>query len=282
MYVPQEIRGLQSRISACYAYRRSLEDSKRQHPTYAEVCKFDWRFRFKPSAGEHWTSMDPFYTENDHKACKVARTVVRRFTPCGHMTSGCVSDALPPPWGDAVDIDNFRWTAEERVGFKGELIKRVKVNEYPSYLTSRHPVNWGFIMQSCWVLWTSFPMPAMGADTLLDNDLLNVSVDDQISEVRWYNFGSLVEMAFYGNDEQFVGLDSESERSGVASAVEDEGPALRAPEDGKIQDSAPNGDAARASRSRNHSQVSQVDEEDGKDNSATCDRKRQRREGPRL
>jgi hypothetical protein len=44
---------------------------------------------------------------------------------------------------------------------KGSLIRAyISGREVPTYRVSRHPENWGFIMQSCWVMYTSWPMPS--------------------------------------------------------------------------------------------------------------------------
>ncbi len=42
-------------------------------------------------------------------------------------------------------------------------------------------------MQSCWALYTSFEMPPKGADPLLEEAGLMVTVDEQMAEVRRYN-----------------------------------------------------------------------------------------------
>merc|ERR1712154_22306 len=62
--------------------------------------------------------------------------------------------------------------------FGGTFYKRdmygdaVQVNDYPGSYISRHPTNWGFVMQSCWTIYTSFPMPLMNTmdDILINND----------------------------------------------------------------------------------------------------------------
>ena len=45
----------------------------------------------------------------------------------------------------------------------------VNGNRVPPYLISRHPRNWGWIMQSCWVAYFSFPMPPQGHEAALDD-----------------------------------------------------------------------------------------------------------------
>eukprot|EP00471_Norrisiella_sphaerica_P006383 CAMPEP_0184482996 /NCGR_PEP_ID=MMETSP0113_2-20130426/4599_1 /TAXON_ID=91329 /ORGANISM="Norrisiella sphaerica, Strain BC52" /LENGTH=324 /DNA_ID=CAMNT_0026863095 /DNA_START=180 /DNA_END=1154 /DNA_ORIENTATION=- len=166
------------------AYENSILDSRRQHPTRDELLQFEWRFRFKESAGTHWMQIDPYWA-HDHKGSKFASTIVRKFDPNGTLRRLDNFEALR---SFSEYNNDFKWAVKE-TSSDGKLIKRIQVNHFPSYVSSRHPKNWGFIMQSCWVLWTSFPMPARGQDELLDDNHLAVNVDDQMEEVHRYNFG---------------------------------------------------------------------------------------------
>eukprot|EP00472_Partenskyella_glossopodia_P014556 CAMPEP_0197519682 /NCGR_PEP_ID=MMETSP1318-20131121/4955_1 /TAXON_ID=552666 /ORGANISM="Partenskyella glossopodia, Strain RCC365" /LENGTH=169 /DNA_ID=CAMNT_0043070811 /DNA_START=381 /DNA_END=890 /DNA_ORIENTATION=- len=85
--------------------------------------------------------------------------------------------------------DDFKWHVRE-TSEDHKLIRRIQVNQFPSYISSRHPENWGFIMESCWVLWTSFPMPLRGLDKYLEDRSLSVKVNDQLEEVHSYNFNN--------------------------------------------------------------------------------------------
>ncbi|CAN0451943.1 unnamed protein product, partial [Discosporangium mesarthrocarpum] len=57
--------------------------------------------------------------------------------------------------------------------------------EVPTYIVSRHPSNWGFIMESCWTLYTSWKMPPREGPecdrALLDGNL-RVTMEDQWEE----------------------------------------------------------------------------------------------------
>ena len=57
--------------------------------------------------------------------------------------------------------------------------------DVPTLKVARHPVHKGFMMESCWALYTAFPMPAPGEG--LDDDDLSVSVEDQVDEVDEWN-----------------------------------------------------------------------------------------------
>ena len=57
--------------------------------------------------------------------------------------------------------------------------------DVPTLRVARHPVHKGFMMESCWALYTAFPMPAPGQG--LDDDDLSVSVEDQVDEVDEWN-----------------------------------------------------------------------------------------------
>lgn len=57
----------------------------------------------------------------------------------------------------------------------------------PTYIVSRHPSNWGFLLESCWTVYTSWEMPPKegpGCDKSLLDDELTVTMDDQWEEVR--------------------------------------------------------------------------------------------------
>ena len=65
----------------------------------------------------------------------------------------------------------------------------VTMNGHPSYTVRRHPKHWGVYLESCWCVWTAFPMAPPGADLLMEDEALRVSTDDprQRAEVAHYN-----------------------------------------------------------------------------------------------
>ncbi|CAN0365081.1 unnamed protein product, partial [Ectocarpus fasciculatus] len=61
--------------------------------------------------------------------------------------------------------------------------------EVPTYIVSRHRSNWGFLLESCWTVYTSWEMPPRegpDCDQSLLDDKLTVTMDDQWEEVRVY------------------------------------------------------------------------------------------------
>mmetsp|Transcript_41706 Transcript_41706/g.65110 ORF Transcript_41706/g.65110 Transcript_41706/m.65110 type:complete len:192 (+) Transcript_41706:705-1280(+) len=88
----------------------------------------------------------------------------------------------------------WRWgNAQRREPGAGSPCSSVRVtvsgSDVPSYVISRHPVNNGFLMQSCWVLLTSFKMPKQGGDPLIEDEALQVRYEDQSAEALQYNIG---------------------------------------------------------------------------------------------
>lgn len=59
----------------------------------------------------------------------------------------------------------------------------------PTYIVSRHASNWGFLLESCWTVYTSWEMPPRDGpdcDRSLLDDELTVTMDDQWEEVRLF------------------------------------------------------------------------------------------------
>ncbi|CAM9537183.1 unnamed protein product [Sphacelaria rigidula] len=80
-----------------------------------------------------------------------------------------------------------------RTGPSGSFL-RVSIGgrEVPTYIVSRHPSNWGFLLESCWTLYTSWEMPPKdgpGSDRSLLDDKLKVTMDDQWEEAMSFNTG---------------------------------------------------------------------------------------------
>lgn len=68
------------------------------------------------------------------------------------------------------------------------LVLSVNGIQVPKYHLSRSPTgNWGFIFESCWAVYTSFPLPKKGECLLLEDENLNMTVNKQYLEVKSYN-----------------------------------------------------------------------------------------------
>ncbi|CAB1118684.1 unnamed protein product [Ectocarpus sp. CCAP 1310/34] len=177
VFVPESSRAMRAKEG----YIASLRDSKRTWLDAEELTSFSWWFRFKQQAGEAWTSQDPWY--RNEKAPKVDfkpdHTVLRH----GDMS-------LPP-------AANINWRFVERTGRRtgptGSFL-RVSIGgrEVPTYIVSRHRSNWGFLLESCWTVYTSWEMPPRegpDCDQSLLDDKLTVTMDDQWEEAMSFNTG---------------------------------------------------------------------------------------------
>jgi len=73
---------------------------------------------------------------------------------------------------------------------KGQLLRlQVEDRCVPAYHISRHAPTWGWVMQSCWGFYTSFPMPERGADPSLEDDAQSIDVQLQRREAFGFNAG---------------------------------------------------------------------------------------------
>eukprot|EP00299_Pterocystis_sp_00344_P010890 c4984_g1_i1.p1 GENE.c4984_g1_i1~~c4984_g1_i1.p1 ORF type:complete len:196 (+),score=21.68 c4984_g1_i1:207-794(+) len=167
VYLPPSAVELFNKGLTKEAFKYALLDSKRTTITPEELCSFDWYFRFKYLAGEHWIANDPFWRGKD--------AVRAKFETNGVLRRYCTDDSLLP-FRDTEITWKFITRVVGTSPDPGQFI-RVSVNGFrvPAYVVSRH-TNWGFIMQSCWVVYTSFYMPRPGVCPELDDDTLNQSL----------------------------------------------------------------------------------------------------------
>ena len=178
--MPQEAKDLLALGEARRAYVVSIEDSKRQRLTTEELTSYTWFHRMKASAGPGWLESDPYWLGKQSNQ--------RRFTENGDMA--CVTPSDPDA---GVEIRQWRWVSSGggRSGSKqGSLIRHsVNGRDRPTQMISRHPRNWGWVMQNCWSITCSFPLPLQGDDPDLDDDNLAVTVDSQQAEAMVFNLG---------------------------------------------------------------------------------------------
>ena len=74
-------------------------------------------------------------------------------------------------------------------GHPGHFVRtRHGSREVPTKVVSRH-VNWGWIMDACWSVSTSFPLPRHGVDESLEDNALPMTVQTQREEAMAYNYG---------------------------------------------------------------------------------------------
>lgn len=90
-----------------------------------------------------------------------------------------------------------RWHfVPETCGRQGPVGSFVRLSRddrsYPTHVVTRWPSNWGFILNQCWSLATSFPMPRRGDVPELDDEsdlCTQVHVHNCMDEVWLYQHG---------------------------------------------------------------------------------------------
>ena len=191
VHVAAEAVALRSTGDPRGALRQSLADAQRTDLTDEELTSFEWRFRFKEQAGPQWQQFDPYWTTGEPTRAQFMPATI--YDMDGHGTvrmSGfeAIEDFYIQWWWPVLNQGPVQNT-QLRDSF-GVRTLQVSVNgsRVPRYLISRHE-NWGWIMQSCWVVYLSFPMPKPGVDPSLDDRSLLVDVDMQRREAAVYNMG---------------------------------------------------------------------------------------------
>ena len=129
-------------------YFTFLQDSRRTWFHDAEeLGSLHFHFRYKAVVGPQITDLDPSHTGEGFP-------MYRRFYPNGLMSiypdeeadlhPYAVGTAGPDPFG--AEVDHLRWK------FGGQKVQHVKVGHYPPLRIARHPEDWGFILESDWMV----------------------------------------------------------------------------------------------------------------------------------
>ena len=192
VYVPSKLK--ESRRPASETLKDLLIDEKRTALRLEELTGLEWRFRFKRAAGSSWMAVDPYW-------CDKPATIVKFFDDGKTQRKSLRSDdlAITWRWGDSQSSRPASGTPCDRVR------ANVDGQDVPTYLVSRHPRHRGFLMQSCWALYTAFPMPRPGEDPLLDDDALEVGFETQAREALAYNRAQIGD-SLQGEDDDDYGL----------------------------------------------------------------------------
>jgi hypothetical protein len=154
-----------------------------------------WYFRFKESAGSAWTSLDPWYSglqarkmvflrdgtiwdllpsatleklggdeDQPHKPGSSFRLIPAFFdTLAAHARDPAQNHhqnvTIPPR-------DGMKWRfilqpMDQPVRPRGAFVRiNVRGRDVPTYIVQRSPTqNWGFVMENCWGVFASFPLP---------------------------------------------------------------------------------------------------------------------------
>lgn len=221
-----------------------------------------WYFRFKESAGSTWTSLDPWYS--GLQARKMV--FLRDGTVCDLLASATLeklggdedqphkpgsSFRLIPAFFDALAAharepaqnhhqnvtipprDGMKWRfilqpMDQPVRPRGAFVRiNVGGRDVPTYIVQRSPTqNWGFVMENCWGVFASFPLPLRQSSerhrpARIRTQLTNAGV------ARWLNADviesdndddDLSEAAMHGDD---AGVDVDMDTAIDASLLED-------------------------------------------------------------
>ncbi|CEM00895.1 unnamed protein product [Vitrella brassicaformis CCMP3155] len=190
-FVAERFRQTPSKAS----YRGSLADKHRDTITRGELCSLTWHFRFKRDAGEEWTDADPYW---------------KRGSPMqwSFRTDGKMERADDHPELRANESEVRRWKfTRVSCGARGPKGRFVKVGRFPAYVVSR-TANWGWLMESCWVVLYSFPIsPYSQLPNEYRDEGLKVDTDLQWAEAFLYNNALNVPLRYLLQD----GADSEYE-----------------------------------------------------------------------
>eukprot|EP01084_Bolivina_argentea_P290846 499719_1 len=195
---PEKDINITQQCNTLKAYHDSFLDQKRTVITIDELCNIVWYFRFKQSAGTDWIENDPFWQSDSSDSADENKTddkyyISTKFNPAKCIKIQFKRDGTSIRHGKFKNFRNtnmnFTWRFTGSHCKEMEYGNAIQVNNFPSYYISRHPYNWGWIMQSCWVIYSSFPLPPPGSkeDKIINNDLTSI----QYSEMMSFNiFGS--------------------------------------------------------------------------------------------
>lgn len=145
-----------------YKYFLSLQDSKRTDLTTQELCRFCWGFRFKKSAGNEWTELDPYWSSLTRQEGGSFCIMKRKFNLDGSMTNPSVLPDLMDEFSAVVGL-RLRWKfTKSRKSSRNGTVRRGKflqVNRWPSSGIERTE-DWGWLMHNQWVAY-AYPSSIM-------------------------------------------------------------------------------------------------------------------------
>lgn len=150
-------------------YLHTLRDSRRTNLREDELCNYRWAFRFKESAGEFWTSMDPYWSSH-RKTC-----MERCFQSRDIGVPIIYNPGKPDPLDVFKDENNMtiKWRlTKSRRGSDG-VIRRgtfLKLNNWPSSGIERGH-NWCWIIQNQWAAYVFPSSNLAGLHEYLERDV---------------------------------------------------------------------------------------------------------------
>lgn len=143
-----------------FALRIAYIDRTRNCITEEELCSFDWNIRVKSNGAlASLVPNDPWWDSS--YPVGIPTTTIIKFTKDSMVTFEMHG---PSPFQDML-VNNNRTSY---------YIQSAGTSIYLSFgvqeLVARHPINWGFILQSSGSVWSSFIMPKCYSDPYLDDD----------------------------------------------------------------------------------------------------------------
>jgi hypothetical protein len=155
------------------AYRMSVLDARDRDYVKREELIFDpssqkgtiWSFRFKESAGPDWTTWDPWYSGQPcRKMVFLEDGTVKEFCPEDPNNLETPQFSRRGTLMDPPVIMSWRFLTrplDMPARPIGSYVRfSVGGRDVPTYCVRRSPTkNWGFIMESCWGVYSSFELP---------------------------------------------------------------------------------------------------------------------------
>eukprot|EP00475_Leptophrys_vorax_P024635 TRINITY_DN34033_c0_g1_i1.p1 TRINITY_DN34033_c0_g1~~TRINITY_DN34033_c0_g1_i1.p1 ORF type:complete len:228 (+),score=48.15 TRINITY_DN34033_c0_g1_i1:70-753(+) len=144
VYVPVQFENIRKQGQPRRALMLSVQDSSRFSIAPSELCVLNWDCRFiKALWLEKVVWRISFDLEGDATCWNV------------RQSDRNPESALKMPWNYS-DIPGSKMHSWIRVG------------DFRHHEVRRHPKNWGFILQGCFVIFTSWPISAPGEDPYLE------------------------------------------------------------------------------------------------------------------
>jgi hypothetical protein len=188
-YIAPGARALLGAGEARAAFALARADATRDALSDDELTSLPWRFHFKAEAGPEWVRRDPYWRVDGGAASHIVFTrdgKLRRTPPPGEDLT---------PWPEVAIT--WRWarfgagrTGDEGAPVGSLLRCHVEEAPVPTYAVRRHLLHWGWIMESCWGVYTSYEPPRPDDEAFAaDEALLTVTSAVQFREANAYNVG---------------------------------------------------------------------------------------------
>mmetsp|Transcript_8069 Transcript_8069/g.8589 ORF Transcript_8069/g.8589 Transcript_8069/m.8589 type:complete len:309 (-) Transcript_8069:453-1379(-) len=153
---------------AHFAVRIAWIDRKRNCITEEDLSEVEWNIRVRGDGPlQTLISTDPWWTDevNDSLPHQPTTTLAKFYKNGEFQLYSTGPSPLQSMLGTNLE-EKFNYTLEK----SGTVVSlSIGVREY----VGRHPINWGFILQSQGTVWTNWIMPPRGKDPLLHDE--NVS-----------------------------------------------------------------------------------------------------------